>query len=360
VIGKTENQVELRRGGLNPLYTLFAVVFIVQVALQQFFVRLSPYLFALNISGVTEDTLVKLGAVSIDMSAVTGIAALIAGGAGHFRGGIKGVVVGVPPVVVGVLVLIMDAARVMLPSAEFSSLYGSPLWAELTVAVLLFYTFTAIGSFASALRMDRGRVLEHAGTILLTLAATVMGAYYIYTRVQPTPSLYVVTLSYNLAINMLGIGVGFYSLAALLGLGGKRRWLSLGLTLAGGAGVTYMFYGGLFSDKILELTWQTSFGTPLPLPQSVGYASFLLLLFFSVVTGSRRGRGDPTLLVATVLLASSVFLADSLLVYTQAAALACLILFDRLQTRRAKTPLSSLREQPVKSQNYDKSWVEDC
>ncbi|PSO06425.1 hypothetical protein B9Q04_16110 [Candidatus Marsarchaeota G2 archaeon BE_D] len=345
-----KKRAEHRLSGLNPLYVLFAAVFLVQVGLQQFFVRLSPYLFALNISGTTENTLVRLGTVSIDMSAVIGVAALILVGIEHLREGVKGVAVGVPPLVVGMLVFIMDSARVILPSTEFSSLYGSTLWFELTVGVLLFFTFTAFGVFAATLRRGKYSVLEYAGTLLLTLAATIMGAYYVYTRVEPTPSLYTITLSYNLAINLLGIGVAVYGLAALLEIEGRGRWLSLGLALAGGAGVAYVFYGGLFSDKILELTWQTSFGTPLPLPQSVGYAFFMLLLFFSVATGYTMNRRNLMLLVATVILASSVFLADSLLVYTQAATLACLMLFDTLRMTGTKNPPNNVGEDSVKSQ----------
>lgn len=345
-----KKRAEHRLSGLNPLYTLFAAVFLVQVGLQQFFVRLAPYLFALNISGATENTLVRLGTVSIDMSAVIGVAALLIVGIEHLREGLRGVAVGVSPLVVGVLVLIMDSARVILPAAEFSSLYGSTLWFELTVGVLLFYTFTAFGVFAAALRTSRYSVPEYAGTVLLTLAATIMGAYYVYTRVEPTPPLYTLTLSYNLAINLLGIGVAVYGLTALLELEGRGRWLSLGLALAGGVGVAYVFYGGLFSDKILELTWQTSFGTPLPLPQSVGYAFFMLLLFFSVTIGYAMSRRNLMLLVATVILASSVFLADSLLVYTQAATLACLMLFDTLRIRGTKNLPNNLGEDSTKSQ----------
>ncbi|PSN83453.1 hypothetical protein B9Q03_13450 [Candidatus Marsarchaeota G2 archaeon OSP_D] len=345
-----EKRVERRLSGFNPLYMLFAAVFLVQIALQQFFVRLSPYLFALNISGATENTLVRLGTVSIDMSAVIGIAALIIVGMEHLRRGVRGVSVGVPPLVVGVLVLIMDSARVILPPAEFSSLYGSTLWFELTVGVLLFFTFTAFAVFAATLRTGRRRVLEYVGTFLLTLVAAIMGVYYVYTRVEPTPSLYTITLSYNLAINLLGIGVAAYALAALVELKGKGRWLSLGLALAGGAGVAYVFYGGLFSDKILELTWQTSFGTPLPLPQSVGYAFFMLLLLFSAAAGYPMGKQNLMLLVATLILASSVFLADSLLVYTQAATLACLMLLDTLRMTATKNPPSNLGGDSVKNQ----------
>lgn len=72
---------------------------------------------------------------------------------------------------------------------------------------------------------------------------------------------------------------------------------------------------------------------------------------FSLTTGCARGECDPVLVVATVILASSVFLADSFLIYTQVAALACLMLFDRMWINGSNTRFTNLRINPIKSQN---------
>ncbi|MEM0271579.1 MAG: hypothetical protein QW514_03435 [Thermoprotei archaeon] len=319
------------RGLQRPLYTLFAAIFLVQIGLQQFFVRLSPYLFSLNFTAATENTLIALGSISVDLSAVIGVAALIAVGVESIGvGGVKRVV-GVPLLILGVFVFIMDAVILVLPSTEFSTLYGSTLWYQFTTVVLSTYTLTALVAFVLVLTTRGVGPLIRVGTLLLTLAATTMGTYYIYAHIYTQTPIYLISISFNLAINALGFGVAALALGYLLNLKSIGRWLSLGLALVGGGGVAYLFYGGLFSDKIFELIWQTSFGAPLPLPQSVGYAFFMLLLFFSVVAGCARSKCEPMRLISAVILASSVFLVSSLLVYAQAAALACFMLLERLE-----------------------------
>jgi len=284
-----EKRVERRLSGFNPLYMLFAAVFLVQIALQQFFVRLSPYLFALNISGATENTLVRLR--NCEHRHVGGDRYSGTNNRGHGapQAGVRGVSVGVPPLVVGVLVLHHGFSESSFhPRSSHRStgpLYGlnSPLGCfSSSHSPRLLYSRPHYAQGGAGF-------VEYVGTFLLTLVAAIMGVYYVYTRVEPTPSLYTITLSYNLAINLLGIGVAAYALAALVELKGKGRWLSLGLALAGGAGVAYVFYGGLFSDKILELTWQTSFGNTVT-PASKCW----LRLFYATLTlqcGSRLPYG---------------------------------------------------------------------
>jgi hypothetical protein len=89
----------------------------------------------------------------------------------------------------------------------------------------------------------------------------------------------------------------------------------------------YILLGNYFSLKIFELTWQTSFGAPLPAPGAIVYSFFLGALVVSSIGSYSKYRSAYILMVPVgiIVLASSLFLLNSLNIYLEGAVIGYLI-----------------------------------
>jgi hypothetical protein len=325
-----QSKVSAPSGETYALYEVFGIIFLVEIFMQQFFVRLSPYLFAINMGQETGRVLSVLGNITVDMSSLVGIVALVLSGITHIRRREPTLtVVGILTLVFGSLVLLMDTARTVLTPTEYSGVYGSATWFDFTTTLLVSLTLLSYGGVLASSTNPHTAIAEKIGAILLALASSTVATYFTVAHLDIQTPLWLVGLAYNLGINLIGLGVVAYAFGASLRLSRSQRILGLMVSVPVTLGVGYVFYGGMFSDKILELMWQTSFGTPLPLPQTLVYTLFLVFFVFAATKKllDRDPRYAYTLMV-TIIMASSVFLINSLLVYIESAYIAVLMLLD--------------------------------
>jgi len=311
----------------RPLTEAFIYLFFLQLLTQQLFVRLSPYLFEVKPSSAVMAWSFTIGAVSTGAAAITGVGALLANGFVFTRTGNRGsVLVGAILMLVGVIVGVMNVTRALLGPTELSS-YGLVLW-ELPTRMLLFASATlsiTVGVVLSANprgSVSLARFMRYVKNFSISSALLVMSAYLL---IKSLIGIGVggITITYNTAINFAGIAVASSAILSTQGLNRKIFTLSMLTGTMLSFTVAYVLYANYFISRIFEMTWQTSFGTPIPPAESVIYSFFLGFLFTAEVLASIFDKEFSKALPALGLIVflSSAFLIGSLTVYFEAATL---------------------------------------
>lgn len=313
----------------------FMFVFFMQILTQQFFVRLAPYLFGAGIGASTISGATYVGALFTDLSAIVGIGLLIV----SFRyflkeGGILTNLLALDMAGMAVILGIMDGVRVALPGSVFSNLYGNAIWTALSLGLLM---LVVLSSPLVALFMHnesqnlenprRANKLAPLPGYLAGGALLLLSFYSLYTAVAKQVSPILLSMAYNGGINLLGISI---ITSYLLILRKTGLVLKLSSLIGGGLVATivgFIVFGNYFSLKIFELTWQTSFGAPLPAYSALIYSFFLGALFVAALELSVKRRSIYILMipVGLVALSSSLFLLGSLSIYIEGAVLGYLI-----------------------------------
>jgi len=304
---------------------LFGFAFLLQVVLQQLFVRLLPYLFALSLPQSSVRVVLATASAATGTSALLGVFALLALGLGSLK------YVRSLALVFFLLAssfALMDGIRLTVPSNVFTQVYGSAVWLFLS---LLSELLVLVISLYLLIRSVRGRAhvspMSRAGVALSSAAVFVMLFYYFTSVLIARGILPLVGMTgslvgdvFNAVILAIGTSVVFMGVHQLLRLGGRQKIFPLFLGLAFVLVLWYSLYGSFFSSKILELTWETSFGAPLPAPESLVFG-----FFAGVFTGAsmvlaiaRRSTMDALAFLGFVSLFSSLFLASSLTLYLEA------------------------------------------
>jgi hypothetical protein len=332
------------RSGSNvappPAFTLLSVlflfVFFIQVLTQQFLVRLAPYLFGAGMSASTVSEGAYIGALFTDLSAVVGIGLMVVSFYYFLRiPGLRARLLAADMMGIAFLVSLMDAARIVLSGSTFSELYGNYVWAVSSSALLAFVasspllTILFIESFetASGYRQGRHAYLRSLPIYLAGGAVFLVAGYSIYEGFAKQVTPFILEIAYNGGINLLGVATISSSLLVLSKTGKLTRVVAAVVGIALAVMMDYILYGNYFSLKIFELTWQTSFGAPLPASVAVVYSFFLGALVVSSIGFYIKSRSPYVLMipVGLIVLASSLFLLNSLNIYVEGAVIGYLI-----------------------------------
>jgi hypothetical protein len=329
--GEKKLSAELFRQLAASLTEAFILLFFLQLFTQQLFVRLSPYLFEAGPSSTVTAWSFLVGALSTDSAALIGIGALLMDGFVFLRFANRGLALaGAILVLTGAIVGFMDTARVLFGSTGLS-FQGLTLW-ELFTRILLFGvaalgTILAVASSknpSSSATLPRLMCLikdSSISSVLLIVPAYLLMGSIGYVGVGAVAAVY------NVSINLMGICVVSSAIYSALRL--NRR--TFAISILGGAMLSiivgYMLYANYFISRIFEMTWQTSFGTPIPPTESTVYSFFLGFLFTAGVwvplARKKFSEALPTLGLVAFL--SSVFLIDSLTLYFEAATLGFIV-----------------------------------
>jgi len=332
------------RGGSRitppPVFTslsaLFLIVFFIQVMTQQFFVRLAPYLFGAGISASSVSEGAYVGALFTDLSAIIGIGLMVVAFYYFLRiPGLWARLLAADILGVAFLVSVMDVARILLPASTFSELYGNPVWAVSSSALLALVVSSPVLTvfFVEKLGVSNGNkqgkraFLYSIPEYLAGGALFLVTSYSIYEDFAKQVAPLILEVVYNGGINLLGLAVVSSCLLVLSKTGKLTMVVSV---LVGGILAVIMDYillGNYFSLKIFELTWQTSFGAPLPAPIAIVYSFFLGALVVSSVGSYSKFRSAYILMipVGMIALASSLFLLNSLTIYLEGAVIGYLL-----------------------------------
>ncbi len=316
---------------------MFGVVFFVQVVTQQLFVRLLPYLFALSLPKSAIRAALATASVATGTSAVLGVFALFGLGLDNFKRRLN---IALVFLMLAASVALMDGMRFGVPTAEFTRVYGSSAWLFLTILVeLLGLSVSLYLVISSALGLASGSVWLRLGALLSSVAVSVMLLYYTANALLSRGVLpggdvsgYLLGAVFNLAILSLGMSIMFMGVHKLLRLERNQKIFPVLLGIAFVLVLWYSLYGNFFSLKILELTWETSFGAPLPAGESLVFGFFAGLFAGASVTLAFAGRnvGDILGFFGFVALFSSLFLANTLTLYLEATVigLVCYVIPD--------------------------------
>lgn len=319
------------------LLSMFGVVFLAQVVTQQLFVRLLPYLFALSLPGSAIQAALSIASIATGTSAVLGVFALFGLGLNNLK---RRPSLALIFLLLATSVTLMDGMRLVVPASEFTVVYGSSAWLFITVLVdLLGLSVSLYLLVRAALGRPSATVWLRLGTVLSSVAVSTMLLYYSASTVLAHGILiggdisgYLLGIVFNLVILSLGMSIVFMGVHKFLRLKGRQRVFPIVLGTAFVLVLWYSFYGNFFSSKILELTWETSFGAPLPPAESLVFGFFAGVFTGAAVTLSliRRTTVDALGFLGFVALFSSLFLADTLTLYLEATVvgLVCYIIPD--------------------------------
>ncbi|PSN84078.1 hypothetical protein B9Q01_02310 [Candidatus Marsarchaeota G1 archaeon OSP_D] len=304
----------------HSLSWVFLFVFLLQIIFQQLFLRLAPYLFASGIAPILVD-FSKVATVATDTATIVGLVTLVAIGVsagkhGHTRA------ISVPVFFFVTLLVVMDFLRATLPVSLFSSIYGSTIWYAFSLSLYIFLAILVI--LAYPLVTKTKNTLFKASAFALTAAINIMSVFELYLRVFATTSYLFVGVVYNLVLNLLGLSVVLLVLECLISTFKVYKALTLSFSTFFVFLFGYKLYTSVFWQKIFELTWETSFGTPLPLPQGLVYALFLLTGVFLTMLKSVK-RSLKISLFSLIVISSSMFLMSSLTLYVEAVFLGYLL-----------------------------------
>lgn len=351
----------------------FGVAFLVQILFKQLLVRLEPYLFGTGLSNSEIITGNAVAQIATNTAAVLGIFALFVIGA-HFsrirvkegRPAVSSVLIqttGFATVFFGLLIGLMDLARLVLPSSTYVTLYGSTSWLDLSIVLgilgVAIPAFLAIGLLSDLkIRARLGnRVLEYS-LVILSVGVLAMASYVLLLRVGGYVSPFLIGLAYNSSINLFGISISIISLILLykVARGGKKSIIGIvALSALTTSILAFAMYSGEFSYKTMELTWEISFGTPLPLPWGLVYAFFFVSLFLAALRLALARRGPGYLLGCfglIALMASIYLIPSSSLVYAESALLG-FVSFVWLFERMARTDAAGANK--VEEEKYSVS-----
>lgn len=304
---------------------MFGIVFLVQVVSQQLFVRLLPYLFALSLPDSAIRAALSIASGATGTSAVLGAFALLGLGLDNLK---QRRSLALIFLLLATSVALMDAARLTVPSSEFTMVYGSSAWLFLTLFVeLLGLSVSLYLLVRSALGRASASVWWRSGAVLSSVAVSVMLLYYCTATALARGILlgsgvsgYLLGVVFNLVILTLGMSIVFMGVHKLLGLKGSQKIFPVILGVAFALVLGYSLYGNFFSSKILELTWETSFGAPLPAGESLVFGFFAGVFVGASVTLAFTKRTAIGMLgfLGFVALFSSLFLANTLTLYLEA------------------------------------------
>ncbi|MDG6995007.1 MAG: hypothetical protein JRN52_03705 [Nitrososphaerota archaeon] len=347
------------------LVAAFGVAFLVQVIFKQLLVRLEPYLFGMGVSNSEIIAGNAVAQIATNTAAVLGIFALVAVGAHLSRvramknegrptvGRAVLLLTGYAAIFFGLLIGFMDLTHLALSPSAYVALYGSESW--LDISILLAVLGIAVPAFlVGGLLSDRPRAglgnrALHYSLAMLSVGVLDMGIYSLLLRAGGYVSPSLIGLAYNLSMNLFGVSISIISLWLLFKVANRALVGIVVLSALTTSFLAFAMYSGEFSYKTMELTWETSFGTPLPLPWGLVYGFFFVSLILTALFLALAGRGSGYLFgsFGLVALMASIYLVPSAsLVYAESALLG-FVSFVWFFDRSARAETRKLSEEEI-------------